>query len=124
MTRVRVAAAGLLLLTAACGAAPGPGSISGHNVTGVLDFGPRPTCPSDEPCDLPARATNLVFTGAGGGEVRVRVFGSGHFSLHLDPGQYSITTAPPPFGGRVEPSTVEVPQTGSVYLRLRIARSP
>lgn len=125
MTRVRVAVAGILLMASACGAPSPPGSTNASdNVSGVLDRGPAATCPPDEPCDPPPRATTLIFTGSDGAQFRVHVTENGAFSLHLSPGQYSITTAPPPFGGRVEPAAVEVPQNGPVYLRLRIARSP
>jgi hypothetical protein len=117
----------LVVLGTACGAASSaqPAATSQvANVTGVLDRGPTPTCPADEPCDPPALATMLVFSEAGGGDARVNVAGDGSFAVHLDAGDYSITTAPPAFQGKVEPSNVRVPDTGTVYLRLRIVRSP
>ena len=42
----------------------------------------------------------------------------------LDPGVYTIASAPPVFHGELEPSSVQVPKTGTVTLRLRVARSP
>jgi hypothetical protein len=128
MARARVIPAILLLwIGAACGATPSasPASAtSSVNVSGVLERGPTPTCPADEPCDPPPRASNLIFSRPGETDVRVTVAGDGSFALHLDPGKYSITTAPPPFQQRVVPSEVVVPAAGSVFLRLQIARSP
>ncbi len=127
MARARVTAAlVLLILGAACSSTPSarPAETGQNtNVTGVLDRGPTPTCPADEPCDPPPTATMLIFSRQGGSEVSVHVAGDGSFALHLDPGEYSIATAPPAFGGVVEPSSVRVPESGAVYLRLHIARS-
>lgn len=113
-----------LLLAAACGQfqPSTQAASSGVNVTGVLDRGPVPTCPSDEPCDPPISIATLIFSTGGGAQVRVPVGGDGHFAAHLDPGVYSISAAPPPFQGRVEPSSVEVPEDGTVFVRLHIAR--
>ena len=128
MARARVIALLVpLLLGPACGSAPSaqPAETGQNtNVTGVLDRGSTPTCPADEPCDPPQTATMLIFSRQGGSEVSVRVAGDGSFALHLEPGEYSIAAAPPAFGGTVEPSSVRVPEAGSVYLRLHIARSP
>jgi hypothetical protein len=123
MTRACVIA-GAVLLIAACGQSQpsGQAASSATNVTGVLDRGPVPTCPTDEPCDPPLGIATLIFSAGGGAQVRVPVGGDGRFATHLDPGQYSIGAAPPPFQGRVEPSTVEVPENGPVFLRLHIAR--
>ena len=93
-------------------------------MSGTVDRGPIATCPADEPCDPPALASSLVFSGSGGASVSARVAPDGSFALHLDPGEYSIAVAPPPFHGAVEPSSVLVPSAGSVVLRLRIVRSP
>ena len=123
MTRACVIAGALLMLVA-CGEAQPATQTSGSpvNLNGVLDRGPMPTCPTDEPCDPPVGIAILVFSTGSGEEFKVPVGGDGHFAAHLDPGRYSIGAAPPPFKGRVEPSTVDVPQSGTVFLRLHIAR--
>jgi hypothetical protein len=127
-TRVIAIAASLVALAAAgCGAAqpsaqPAATPAQVENVSGILDRGLSATCPADEPCDPPPRATALVFSTAGGSQVRAEVDYRGQFEVHLDPGVYSITTVPPPFGGRVVPSSVQVPETGSVFLQLHIAK--
>jgi hypothetical protein len=117
---------GMLALTACGGApAPAPGSSSGSpaiNVTGTLDRGPVPTCPTDEPCDPPLVASRLAFSRTGSPDVIVRVAGDGSFATHLDPGAYTIAAQPPPFSGQLEPSSVRVPDSGSVELRLRVVR--
>lgn len=113
-----------LLLLAACGESQPAAHAAGSavNVTGVLDRSPLPTCPTDEPCDPPAGIAMLIFSTPSGAQVRASVGGDGHFAAHLDPGRYSIQAAPPPFQGRVEPSSIDVPETGTVFLRLHIAR--
>ena len=117
-----------MLLLCACGSTPlaQPAQTAGEaiNVTGTIDRGPIATCPADEPCDPPAVASALVFSREGAAPVTVRVGPDSSFALHLDPGGYAIATAPPVFGGGVEPSWVRVPDTGTVVLRLRIVRSP
>ena len=114
------------LFGAACG--PPPQFESGTrstdiNVIGTIDRGPMPTCPTDEPCDPQMVAALLVFSTPGSPDVRVRVGGDGSFALHLNPGVYTIAPAPPVFQGELEPSRVQVPKTGTVTLRLHIARS-
>jgi hypothetical protein len=66
----------------------------------------------------------LIFSRPGAADVTVFVAGDGSFAIHLEPGQYAIAAAPPACGGRVEPSSVQVPAKGSVFFGLRIARSP
>jgi hypothetical protein len=131
MRGARITLALALLAMCGCGSSPlglpattAPGSGEVINVSGTVDRGPIATCPADEPCDPPAVASAIVFTPAGGPSVTVRVAPDGSFALHLDPGKYSIDAAPPAFHGGVEPSSVLVPQTGSLVLRLRIVRSP
>jgi hypothetical protein len=118
-----------LMAGPACGAvspatAPAATGQPTVNVTGVLVRGPMPTCPSDEPCDPPVMTMFLAFSRPGQPDVRVRVDASGAFALHLDPGAYSISAAPPPFNGRLEPSQVRVPEAGTVRLQLSIVRPP
>ena len=59
-------------------------------------------------------AAFLVFRQPGKADVRTSVDSSGAFALYLEPGAYSISAAPPPMGGLVEPSQVRVPATGTV----------
>jgi hypothetical protein len=129
MARARIGAVVVVVLLAACGGQPvaqpsGSTSTGSANVTGVLDRGPVPTCPAGEPCDPPLRATMLIFSRPGATDVMVFVSGDGSFAVHLNAGMYAIAAAPPAFGGKVEPPSVQVPAAGSVFLRLRIARSP
>ena len=63
----------------------------------------------------------LVFSRAGYADVRATVGPAGAFSLHLDPGSYSIAAAPPPLSGRLNPDSVRVPAQGSVTLVLSIS---
>ncbi len=127
------------LFGAACGSPPQSGSGTASepppqfesetispdvNVTGTIDRGPMPTCPTDEPCDPQMVAALLVFSRPGNPDVRVRVRADGSFALHLDPGVYTIASAPPVFQGELEPSSVQIPKTGTVTLRFHIARSP
>ncbi len=114
-----------MLACGAAGSAPSP-TVSGQpvvNVTGILDRSATPICPTDEPCDPPAVA-KVVFSSSGRPEVSVRLAPDGSFALHLDPGGYAITTAPPPLNGAVAPSEVKVPPSGTVELHLRIVRTP
>ena len=112
------------VLSVACGSAAPASSPaatgSAINVTGTLERGPTPTCPADEPCDPPPIASRLVFSRPGQPDVIVRLGAGGSFALHLDPGDYAVAAQPPPFNGRLEPSTVRVPDSGSVDLRLRV----
>ncbi len=123
----RAAVAALsLAFAAACGTAPALAPSSGgpaQNVTGTIDRGLSPTCPADEPCDAPPVARLLVFSAPGRQEVTTRVRPDGSFALHLDPGDYSIAAAPPAFQGKVQPSSIRVPEAGSVTVHLHIVKS-
>jgi len=131
MSRAVVAWTLLALASAACGTVPSmnPAATSptsagtATNVTGTIDRGAMPTCPVDEPCDPPMVAYRLVFSRPGLPDVAVRVNGDGTFALHLDPGVYMIGAEPPAFQGKVEPSSIRVPDTGQVHLDLHIVRS-
>ena len=129
MRRV-IAVAAFCLITAACGSIPlgsaasTPGGDAAVNVHGTVDRAYIPACPTDEPCDPPMTAAFLVFRQPGKADVRTSVDSSGAFALYLEPGAYSISAAPPPMGGLVEPSQVRVPATGTVELHLRIVRTP
>lgn len=118
------------MAAAACGSVPqgpavsSPSGDAALNVRGTVDRSYVHPCPTDEPCDPPMTAAFLVFGQPGKADVRTSVDSSGAFALHLEPGAYSISAAPPPMGGLVEPSQVRVPATGTVELHLRIVRTP
>lgn len=124
-----VIALGLL----ACGSVPtgSPGSSptgstppgdAALNVRGTIDRGATPSCPAGEPCDPPIVAMFLVFSQTGKPDVRLRVGASVTFTVHLDPGTYSISAAPA-LNGRIEPNQVRVPSSGTVDLHL-VVRPP
>lgn len=91
------------------------------NVRGTIDRGPAVTCPSGEPCDPAITAAYVVFSQPGKPDIRVKVDPSGAFALHLDPGAYAISAAPPPQRGKLAPDTIRVPDQGTVTLRLVIS---
>ena len=97
---------------------------SAVNVHGTLDRGTVQNCPPGDPCDPALVGAFLVFSQAGKQDVRTGVSGSGEFTLHLDPGSYSISAAPAPRSGRLQPSDVRVPSTGTVELHLAVVRTP
>jgi hypothetical protein len=101
-------------------ASPSPAQSISINVTGVVDRGQPAPCPPGDPCDPPATASYLVFSQPGRADVRVGVDGKGAFALYLAPGSYSISAAPPPMQGSLSPSTVRVPASGTITLRLVI----
>lgn len=90
------------------------------NVTGAIDRGTTPACPTGEPCDPQIVAYRLVFSRPGQPDVTVRPGPDGTFVLHLDPGSYTIVAQPPLARGRLDPSNVRVPESGTVVLHLRI----
>jgi hypothetical protein len=93
---------------------------SAMNVRGTIDRGtPRP-CPPGEACDAPLTAVFVDFSQPGKSDVRAPVDGSGAFAVHLEPGRYAISAAPPPLNGELKPSELVVPKTGSVMLNLVI----
>jgi hypothetical protein len=120
----------LFLVSAlACGAVPpgpaGPAAASptgesALNVRGVLDRGASYPCPPGDPCDPPIQAMFVVFSQPGKPDVRTQVDASGAFAVHLDPGSYSVTAAPPSQAGSVQPGQVRVPSTGTLQLHLRV----
>jgi hypothetical protein len=122
----------LFLVSAlACGSVPpartGPAAASptgeaALNVRGVLDRGASFPCPPGDPCDPPLQAMFVVFSQPGKADVRTPLDASGAFSLHLDPGSYTVSAAPPSFNGSVQPSQVRVPSTGILQLQLQVAR--
>jgi hypothetical protein len=90
------------------------------NVRGTIDRGtPRP-CPSGEVCDAPLTALFVDFSQPGKPDIRTPVDAGGTFAVHLEPGRYSISAAPPPMNGKLAPSELVVPKTGPVVLSLVI----
>ena len=47
---------------------------------------------------------------------------AGSFALHLAPGAYTIRVSPSQQGGSLTPSSVRVPRTGVVRLRLVVTQ--
>lgn len=90
------------------------------NVTGIIDRSVPPACPTGEPCDPQIVAYRLVFSSPGQPDVTVRPGPDGTFAVHLDPGSYTIAAQPPLAGGRLDPSSVRVPGSGTIELHLRI----
>ena len=104
MIRASIAALVLAALITACGLTMQPASSSsatptssaaGMNVSGVSRNG-YPDAP-------------------------VQVAGDAKFAVHLNSGAYTIAAAPPPMRGKLTPSSVRVPEDGTVTLRLVIA---
>jgi hypothetical protein len=124
---VGVVALGLTTVAACGSVAPGPAAASptgaaALNVRGIIDRGSALPCPPGEPCDPPIAAMFLDFAQPGKPAVRTRIDASGAFAVHLEPGSYSISAAPPPMNGRLQPSEVRVPKTGTLELNLVIVR--
>lgn len=88
------------------------------NVRGTIDRGSPPPCRTGEVCDAPLVALFIDFSQPGKPDIRTPVDGGGTFALHLEPGHYSISAAPPPMNGTVNPNELVVPKTGSVVLNL------
>jgi hypothetical protein len=64
----------------------------------------------------------VVFSQPGKPDVRTQLDAGGAFALHLDPGSYGVSAAPPSLNGSVQPSQVRVPSTGILQLQLQVAR--
>ncbi len=103
-------------------AAASPTGEAALNVHGVLDRGASFPCPPGDPCDPPIQAMFVVFSQPGKPDVRTQLDARGAFALHLDPGSYSVTAAPPSQAGSVQPSQVRVPSTGTLQLQLQVVR--
>jgi hypothetical protein len=119
-----------LSISVACGSvpsAPAASSPAGEpavNLLGTLDRGTAQSCPPGDPCDPAVVGAFLVFSQPGKPDIRTSVSGSGEFALHLDPGSYTISAAPSPMRGRLQPGDVRVPSTGAVDLHLVVVRTP
>ena len=112
---MRALAAGLLLtslfvVSASSATVPAP------NVRGTVIRAPGTAgCFQGEPCDPLPPAMYVVFS-RGKAAVRAKLAVNGSFSLHLVPGQYTVSVAPPT--GLLSPATVRVPQVGTIRPRL------
>ena len=113
-------------LTSGCGSdggstpsgpgSPSPTTPTAVNVVGTLDrSGATGSCFPGEPCDPPATAALLVFTGTDGTVVRVPVSGPGRFRTRLAPGTYTVSLAPALPGVAVAPDRLTVPDAGTVH---------
>jgi hypothetical protein len=96
----------LVLVAAASGSTPAP------NVKGSV-VRTTQTCPTGEACDPLPPAAFVVFSRSGH-VTRVRLAASGAFALHLVPGLYAVSTAPP---HGITPSSLRVPRLGVVRPR-------
>ncbi len=100
----------LLAVSVASGTARSP------NVKGVVV---RATggggCYQGEPCDPLPPATYVVFS-RGSVATRSKLAANGSFSIHLAPGRYTVTVAPP--HGLLTPATLAVPRVGTLHPRL------
>jgi hypothetical protein len=114
MRRIASLVSLLLLLAVAAGstAAPAP------NVRGVLvPAASAGGCYSGEPCDPPLPPLFVVFSQSQHVVARARLGAGGAFALHLAPGRYTVTTAPP-HADEVTPSAIRVPHAGVLRVRL------
>jgi hypothetical protein len=72
-------------------------------------------CYQGEPCDPLPPAMYVVFS-RGSAVTRSRLGVNGTFALHLAPGRYAVTVAPP--HGLLTPGSVSVPPVGVIRPRL------
>jgi hypothetical protein len=119
-----------LSISMACGSVPSapaassPSGTPAMNVLGTLDRGTAQPCPPGDPCDPAIVGAFLVFSQPGKPDIRTSVSGGGDFALQLSPGYYTITAAPSPANGRLQPGDVRVPSTGTIELHLVLLRTP
>ena len=114
----------MIAFIAACALAPASQAALAPNVRGTvvgIGGGAAPICPAGEPCDPPQTSAVLLFSRPSRPTVSVRVAG-GSFALHLAPGGYAIRVSPSQQGDTLKPSSVRVPRTGVVHLRLVVTQ--
>ncbi len=77
---------------------------------GTVSRGPiTPVCRVGVPCSAPAVGAVLVFSRTGRADVRVRTGVGGRYSVHLDPGYYTVAISPvPQIGFGLRPTRVHV----------------
>ena len=77
---------------------------------GTVSRGPTtPVCRVGVPCSAPAVGAVLVFSRRGQAAVRVRAGAGGRYSVHLDPGYYTVAISPVPrIGFGLRPARVHV----------------
>jgi hypothetical protein len=62
---------------------------------GIVSRGPiTPVCRVGVPCSAPAVGAVLVFSRTGRAAVRVRTGVGGRYSVHLEPGYYTVAISP------------------------------
>src|SRR6266567_1183145 len=115
MTRRFAVAIIAMALVSACGPGRSTTQSPEANVTGVLINELVTAFPSGEPCEPAGPIAFVVFSRSGQPSVRTPLEPKGEFSLHLEPGLYSIQVAPPS-AGQLTPATVEVPPHDKVTL--------
>jgi hypothetical protein len=99
-------AAGMLALTLLVLPAT-VGSTAPSGLRGIVTRGPiAPVCSVEKPCDAPASVT-LVFTRTGSTH-RVRSATNGAYRILLQPGYYTVSTAPSGLARKPEPTHVHV----------------
>ena len=77
---------------------------------GTVSRGPiTPVCRVGVPCDAPAVGAVLVFSRRGHSAVRVRAGSGGRYSVHLEPGYYTVAISPVPrIGFGLRPARVHI----------------
>ena len=109
-----LAFASVLLITFAVSACNGVAPSPTTGLTGVVFRGPiTPVCRIDVPCDAPFSATFRVQRG-GRQIAQFQSDSSGQFTVHLDPGAYSVVpnADAPVFSPMVQAKSVTVEDTG------------
>ena len=77
---------------------------------GTVSRGPiTPVCRVDVPCSAPAVGAVLVFSRRGVAVARVRAGFGGRYSVHLEPGYYTVAISPVPrIGFGLRPTRVHI----------------
>jgi hypothetical protein len=110
------ALAAILVLGSLCVVSASPGAVPAPNVRGTVIRVPSSGgCYPGEACDPLPPALYIVFS-RGSTTVRARLAASGAFSMHLAPGKYTVTVAPPT--GLLAPGSITVPRVGTIRPRL------
>lgn len=78
---------------------------------GLVMLGPtKPVCIGDDPCERPAAALRLQFSRNGSVVAEVTTTRSGHYSVRLKPGAYTVRAPGRRVGVGVTPRIVRVPR--------------
>ena len=93
-----------MVLLAGCGGGAGPSAGGKGHLFGTVSSGPGGACPSqEEPCSIPASGLTLSFSRAGSPTVSATTNATGHYSVRLPAGRYSVEGPQP-----LKPRHVEV----------------